>query len=92
MQKDKIIIALKKARSSIDRTIVQMEDDNSDNRCFDVLQQNLAAAGLIKSANALVLERHIDDVLVQSSKSKTSKQRTKLRNELVKIVTIAQKK
>lgn len=95
MQKDKIIIALKKARSSIDRTIALIQEDDASTKkgaCFAVMQQNLSAIGLLKSANALVLERHIDDVLVSSAKIKTSKECLALRDELVKIVTIAQKK
>lgn len=94
MQKEKIITALKKARSSIDRTIalIEKEDTASKGACFAVMQQNLAAVGLLKSANALVLERHIDEVLAECGADKDSAQVAALRDELVKVVTVAQKK
>ncbi len=90
-----MITALKKARSSIDRTIALIEkEDESEKKgaCFAVMQQNLAAIGLLKSANILVLERHIDEVLADCQSGKTRKEVERLREELIKIVVTAQKK
>ncbi len=97
MQKQKILVALKKAHTGLGRIIGEMEkvDEKksktvAQNRCFEVLQQTLAVIGLIKSANTLILASHIDAVFA-GSKTKTMAEKEKLRNELVKILKSAQK-
>ena len=90
-QKNNILTALKKARSSLDRTIAALESGEAQRaQCFDVLQQNLAAIGLIKAANKHVLARHIADVLAQCDAS--PRRAARLRDELVKVIEAAQRK
>lgn len=88
--KDRIVIALKKARSSVDRTLATVE--RGDTACFAALQQNLAAIGLLKAANTLMLERHVEDVLTRGLKGRTAREVAALRDELVRVVAVAQKK
>ena len=50
-----VISKLKKAQGMINKVISMIEDDKY---CIDVLQQNLAASGYLKSVDKLILEQH----------------------------------
>ncbi len=93
-QRKKVITALKKARSSIDRIIETIECADTKNVCFDVMQQNLAVIGLLKSANVTMLEKHLDQH-IHNAHSLSQKEKQKmhvLRNQVVRIVKTAQDK
>jgi len=82
-EKEKILIALRKARTGLGKIEVMVEEEQD---CFPVIQQVLAAIGLLKSANLLILDRHIARELKGIAKADT------LRAELVRIVKTAQSK
>lgn len=88
-RKDKIAIALKKAKTSLEKILVVIESQNVD--CFPVIQQNLSVIGLLKSANLLMLESHMEHT-AQSLSGAQAKQIRTLHKELLKIVNIAQNK
>lgn len=85
-QRKKITIALKKARTSIDQIITAIESDRPE--CFPVIQQNLAAIGLLKSANLLMLESHMTELASRWSGARSRE----LKEELIKLMQIAQNK
>ena len=92
-QKKKILTALKKARTSIDKIITRIENDGDDNgQCFDTMQQTLSAIGLLKNANNHILELHLTNKL-HSLKGKKLFGRAldQTRDDLVEIVRTAQK-
>ncbi len=92
-KKEKIIIALKKSRSSLDKILLAMEDMD-EAQCFDLVQQNLAVVGLLKSANAMMLENHLD-AYIKTIKNKTAGEKKKLqevRDEMMRIIKTAQNK
>jgi DNA-binding FrmR family transcriptional regulator len=93
-KKKKIIIALKKARSSIDNTLMNIEDPKKDDVCFDAIQQNLAVIGLLKSANITMLEGHLDNhIMAMRTLSRQEKQKMQnFRDEVMRIIKIAQDK
>ncbi len=82
-EKEKILIALRKAKTSLGK-IESMVTEEQD--CFPVIQQVLAVIGLLKSANLLMLDRHIARELRGVSTADA------LRAELVRIVKTAQSK
>jgi len=86
---DKTLIAVKKAKSSLERVIKMLEDDRY---CIDVIQQNLAAIGLLKSANLLLLEGHMNNCVKNAVKAKKSKKVNEMMEELLKVVKTAQNK
>ena len=57
-RKIKISVALKKAKTSIEKILAAIEAEDVD--CFPVIQQNLAVIGLLKSVNVLMLESHME--------------------------------
>ncbi len=96
-QKVKILIGLKKARTSLDKIINNLESEvdgvTVDKKCFDVIQQNLSVIGLLKSANTAMLENHLDFYIENVDKKNVKKKELeKMKEEIIRIVQIAQKK
>jgi DNA-binding FrmR family transcriptional regulator len=94
-KKAKILIGLKKARTSLNKVIqtLENEDKNTDKQCFDVIQQNLAVVGLLKSANIAMLKNHLDFYIDSIDKKNVSKKELeKMKVEIVRIVQTAQRK
>jgi len=56
-QKDKALVNLKKANSHLAKIVKMLE---ANEYCVNVMQQNLAVIGLLKSANQLLLANHLN--------------------------------
>ena len=86
---DKTLIALKKAQTSINKIINMLENDKY---CIDVIQQNLAVIGLIKSANLSLLEGHVNNCVKNACMEGKKKRVNEMMDELLKVVKTAQNK
>jgi DNA-binding FrmR family transcriptional regulator len=83
MQEDKeIIIALKKAHSHLGKVIQMVENKEY---CIDILQQNLAVIGLLKSANNRLFERHLNSCFANAMKGTNEKRKKQMIEELLRI-------
>lgn len=83
MKKDKeILTGLKKANSHLNKVIKMVEDKEY---CIDILQQNLAVIGLLKSANAKLLERHLHSCFANIMKGTNEKRKKEMIEEILKI-------
>lgn len=85
---NKTMIAMKKAKSSLEKVIKMIEDDTY---CINVIQQNLAVIGLLRSANMHLLEGHINCCVKDAAKKSGKDLNTKM-EELIKVLKIAQSK
>ncbi len=85
-RKKKIVTALRKAETGIGRIIAEVESDQS--ACFPIIQQTLAAIGLLKSANTLMLEGHMEREMEHHGAGSLAS----LRKEILKIVKTSQNK
>ncbi|MFZ2150967.1 MAG: metal-sensing transcriptional repressor [Candidatus Absconditicoccaceae bacterium] len=85
----KQIIALKKARTLLDKIIVMTEKKEY---CIDIIQQNLAVMGLLKSVNLQLLEGHLSCCFVDAVKSNNKKRQKEMIDEVLTIVKTAQSK
>jgi len=83
------LIALKKARTSLDRVINMVEDNKY---CIDIIQQNLAVIGLLKSVNTKLLESHLSSCFVTAVKSDDKEKLNEMISEISNIVKTAQNK
>lgn len=86
-QQKKTSIALKKARTSLEKIIATVESVENDKDCFEVVQQILAVIGLLKSANLSILESHLNKCIVGQTK-----QNKKIREDILKVIKTAQDK
>ena len=85
---EKLMIAMKKAKTSLDK-VFKMVDDGK--YCIDVIQQNLAVIGLLRSANMELLSGHIN-TCVKNAARKGGKELDDKMAELIKVLKIAQSK
>jgi len=85
----KTLIAVKKAKSSLEK-IIKMLDEGK--YCIDVIQQNLAVIGLIKSANLSLLEGHVNHCIKNACLGGKKKDVEEKMDELLKVVKTAQNK
>lgn len=89
MKNQKVLIGLKKARTSLEKIIQMVEDDKY---CIDIIQQNLAVMGLLKSANVNLLENHMNCCVKKAMVSQDENVMDEKIQELIKIVKLAQDK
>lgn len=78
----KIIIALKKAQSHLSNVIAMVENKKY---CIDILQQNLAVIGLLKSANGKILERHLKSCFTDAIIEGSNKKKQKMIDEVIRL-------
>jgi DNA-binding FrmR family transcriptional regulator len=78
----KILIALKKAKSHLDNVIRMVEGGEY---CINILQQNLAVLGLLKSANNRLLERHLNTCFATAMRKADEKKKQKMIEEILRI-------
>jgi len=88
MSNQKINISLKKAQSLISK-IIEMSDDNK--YCIDIMQQNLAAIGLLKSAHQMLLESHLNSCFKKAMATNNETRKQKMINEILKVSKLANK-
>jgi len=81
-QKVKAVIAFKKVRSLMDRVIAMSEDNIY---CVDIMQQNLAALGLLKSAHQSLLEGHLKSCFTEAMSSSNNKRKHEMIEEIIKV-------
>ncbi|MFA6973309.1 MAG: metal-sensing transcriptional repressor [Parcubacteria group bacterium] len=82
-QQDKeILIALKKASTHLSKVIKMVEDKEY---CIDILQQNLAVMGLLKSGNQKLMERHLHSCFANVMKSANEKRKQEMIEEILTI-------
>lgn len=85
----KQIIALKKARTLLNKIITMTEKKEY---CIDIIQQNLAVMWLLKSVNLQLLEWHLSCCFVDAVKSNNKKRQKEMVDEVLTIVKTAQSK
>jgi len=81
-----IITALKKAQSHLGNVIKMVEEKEY---CVDILQQNLAIVGLLKSANSQLLERHLNSCFTNAMKGTNEKRKKEMIEEILTINRIS---
>ena len=89
MKHQKVIIWLKKARTSLDKILIMLEEEKY---CIDIIQQNLAVIWLLKSANLNLLEWHLNGCVKKAINAKNETEVEAKMQELVKVMNLAQSK
>jgi DNA-binding FrmR family transcriptional regulator len=75
--KQKALISFKKAQSSIAKIITMVEQDKY---CINIMQQNLAVLGLLKSAHQMLMENHLNMCFKSAISSTNEKKKKKMAN------------
>jgi DNA-binding FrmR family transcriptional regulator len=87
--KEKVQIALKKANSLIVKILKMLDDDRY---CIDIIQQNLAVIGLLRSANLQLIEGHINNCIKNAAIQNDHEKLDAMMEELLNVVKTAQNK
>jgi DNA-binding FrmR family transcriptional regulator len=86
--REKAKISLKKARSHIDKIISMIEEDKY---CIDIMQQNLAVIGLLRSSHSMIMEGHLRGCFTDAFNSKSAKNHDEMINEILKVTKMFNK-
>ncbi len=78
----------KKARSHIDKIVKMVE---ADVYCIDVMQQNLAVIGLLKSAHRMIMESHLKNCFHDAMQTSNQAKKQKMIEEILKVSKLANK-
>lgn len=88
MKNEKTLTNFKKARSHLDKIIKMTEEGEY---CIDIMQQNLAVIGLLKSAHQMLMEGHLNSCFKNAMKTDDEKRQQKMIEEILKVMRWANK-
>mgnify|MGYP000725347376 CR=1 FL=1 len=81
----KVLINFKKAKSLLEK-IIQMTEKNE--YCIDIMQQNLAVFGLLRSAHEMLMKDHLKTCFSAAFESKNQAKKKKMIEEILKVSNI----
>ena len=84
----KIVTNFKKAESSV-RKIVEMLETGE--YCIDVMQQNLAVIGLLRSAHRQLMEHHLNTCFRSAMESNNADRQKKVAREILRVTQMSVK-
>ena len=87
-QKEKTLINFKKAQSLISKIIKMVE---ADEYCIDIMQQNSAAIGLLKSAHQMLMENHLNTCFKKAMETKNEKRKQEMTQEILRVTKLFNK-
>ncbi len=87
-EKEKTLINFKKAQSLIAKMIQMIE---SDQYCIDVMQQNLAAIGLLRSAHQMLMENHLNTCFKSAMATNNEKKKKIMSQEILSVTKLFNK-
>jgi CsoR family transcriptional regulator, copper-sensing transcriptional repressor len=87
-KKTKTLINFKKAQSLINKIIEMIE---SDKYCIDIMQQNLAVIGLLKSAHQMLMENHLNTCFKSAMASSNEKKKQEMVEEILRVSRLLNK-
>lgn len=88
VNRDKISINFKKAQTHLTR-IQKMLDEHE--YCIDIMQQNLAVIGLLKSAHQMLMEDHLHSCFESAMKSNNEQTKSKMTEEILTVTKLLNK-
>lgn len=86
--KKKILISLKKANTSLSKIIDMVENNHY---CINVMQQNLAVIGLLRSAHESLMSNHLQTCFKSAMETKNSKKKEEMIDEILKVTNLYNK-
>jgi len=88
IKKQKTIISFKKANSLLDKIIKMVEENEY---CIDIMQQNLAVIGLLKSAHQMLMENHLNTCFKSAMATRNRNKKQQMIQEILKVTRLFNK-
>jgi len=82
------IINFKKAHSHLGKIIKMVENGEY---CINIMQQNLAVIGLLKSAHQMLMENHLKTCFSSAIKSGDEKRKEEMTKEILRVTKMFNK-
>lgn len=86
--RNKTIINFKKAQTHLAR-IQKMLDENV--YCIDIMQQNLAVIGLLKSAHQMLMEDHLNSCFESAMRADNEATKARMTEEILTVTKLLNK-
>lgn len=87
-QKQNALINFKKAQSLISKIIEMVK---ADEYCINIMQQNSAAIGLLKSSHQMLMENHLNTCFKKAMETKNEKRKQEMTEEILKVTKLFNK-
>ncbi|MFA5392397.1 MAG: metal-sensing transcriptional repressor [Candidatus Paceibacterota bacterium] len=87
-KKKKTLINFKKASSLLSRVTIMVEKDHY---CINVMQQNLAIIGLLRSAHEMLMANHLNTCFKSAMVTKNEKKKKQMIEEILKVINLYNK-
>ena len=87
-QKENTLTNFKKAQSLILKIIKMVE---ADEYCIDIMQQNLAVLGLLKSAHQMLMENHLNTCFKKAMATRNEKRKQEMIQEILRVTKLFHK-
>jgi CsoR family transcriptional regulator, copper-sensing transcriptional repressor len=88
IQKKKALINFKKAQSLMLK-VIKMTETNE--YCINIMQQNLAIVGLLRSAHEMLMENHLNTCFKTAMQSKSEKRKQEMTKEILRVTKLFNK-
>jgi len=86
--KEKALINFKKAHSLLAK-IIDMTEKNV--YCMEIMQQNLAVTGLLRSAHEMLMENHLNTCFKTAMASANERKKKQMTEEILKVTKLFNK-
>ena len=84
--KEKALVNFKKAQSHLSR-VIKMTEENV--YCIDIMQQNLAVIGLLKSAHLMLMENHLKSCFATAMQSSNQTKKNEMVEEILSVIKMS---
>lgn len=88
INKEKTLINFKKAQSLMAKIIKMVEESQY---CINIMQQNLAVIGLLRSAHEMLMENHLNTCFKTAMQAKNEKRKQEMVNEILRVTKLFNK-
>ena len=88
INKQKSLINFKKAQSLMSKIIEMIENNEY---CIDIMQQNLAAIGLLRSAHEMLMENHLNTCFKKAMATKNDRKKQEMTDEILRVTKLFNK-
>jgi len=88
INKQETLINFKKANGLTLKIIKMIEEGDY---CIDIMQQNLAVIGLLRSAHEMLMENHLNSCFKNAMASKNEKKKQEMTDEILKVTKLFNK-
>jgi DNA-binding FrmR family transcriptional regulator len=87
-QKQRTLINFKKTHSLLGKIIKMVEDDRY---CIDIMQQNMAAVGLLRSSHQMLMENHLNTCFKKAVSTNNGRRKQEMIQEILGVTKLVNK-